>query len=135
MIGLLRVIVAGGIGILAWDAIAAAAAGALRLDYSRFAVGSCAIYAAAGALAGRAPHPLWRGPAAGAAVAAVSGIAGWRLASLIGPDAVRLGLDETHGGSAWLTRLGVLLLLGAGLGAAGAGYARWRDRRAAQPSA
>lgn len=125
---LARIIVTLGIAVLAFEAIAAAAAGEMGLRYDRFAFGSYAIFAAAGLFAGRG-GPLWWGPIAGGAVAAVSGIFGWRLAALVGPVAVRLGLNETHAGTSWLDRLGVLALVGAALGLAGAGYAHWRERR------
>lgn len=130
---LFRIIIVGGIGILAYSAVAAAASGAVGIDYTRFAFGSYAIYAAAGFVAGRW-GPLWWGPAAGAAVAAVEGIFGWRLAAAVGPDIVRLGLSERHAGSSWLALLGILMVVGALLGFIGAAYARWRRRGSSNQS-
>ena len=125
---LARVIIVCGIAILAYQAIAAAASGALGIAYTKFAFGSYAIYAAAGFTAGRY-GPLWWGAAAGAAVAAIEGFFGWRLAAVVGPDVVRLGLHESHASSSWVWRLLALALVGAGLGLVGGAYAHWRRRR------
>lgn len=128
MTPLLRVIIVGGIGILAYQAIAAAAAGALQVNYTKFAFGSYAIYAAAGYFASRRGPVLW-GVLAGAAVAAVEAVAGWRLAAVVGPDIVRLGLNDAHAGRSWLALAAVIVVVGAMLGLLGAVIALWRKRR------
>lgn len=125
MTALARVIVIGGIGILAYRAIAAAAAGAIGIDYARFVIGSYVIFAVAGYLAGRA-GPLWWGAVAGAAVAAVEALAGWRLAAAVGPESVRLVLEEARTGRSWTSLVLLVMVAGTALGLAGAALARWR---------
>lgn len=128
MTPLLRIIIVGGIGILAFEAIAASAAGALGIGYAKFAVGSYAIYAAVGYLAVRSGPVFW-GPVAGAAVAGVEAVAGWRLAAIVGPDIVRLGLDEARQGRSWIVLALVLIAVGAMLGLLGGLLSEWQKRR------
>lgn len=131
MTPLLRVIIIGGIGILAYQAIAAATAGAVQVAYTKFAFGSYAIYAAAGYFAARRGPVIW-GVLAGAAVAAIEAVAGWRLAAVVGPDIVRLGLDEAHAGRSWVSLALVIVAVGAMLGLLGGLLALWRRRSAAR---
>ena len=128
MIPLARIIVIGGIGILAYRAIAAAAAGAIGVDYARFVIGSYIIFAIVGYLAGRA-GPLWWGAAAGAAVAGVEAVAGWRLAAAVGAESVRLVLEEARTGRSWTSLVLLVMVAGAVLGVAGAAIAWWRRGR------
>jgi hypothetical protein len=128
MIPLARIIVIGGIGILAYRAIAAAAAGAIGVDYARFVVGSYIIFAIAGYLAGRA-GPLWWGAVAGAAIAGVEALAGWRLAAAVGPQSVRLVLEEARTGRSWTSLVLLVMVAGAILGVTGAAIAWWRGGR------
>jgi hypothetical protein len=130
MIALARTIVICGIGVLAYRAIAAATAGAVGVDYTRFVIGSYIIFGIAGYIAGRI-GPLWWGAAAGAAVAAVEALAGWRLASAVGPESVRLVLEEARTGRSWTTLVLLVMAAGAGLGLVGASFARWRRKRSA----
>ena len=125
---LARIIVIGGIGVLAYRAIAMSAAGAMGVEYTRFVVGSYAIFAIVGYVAGRF-GPLWWGAVAGAMVAAVEALAGWRLASAVGPESVRLVLEEARTGRSWTSLVLLVMVAGAALGLAGAAFARWRHGR------
>ena len=124
---LARIIVICGIGVLAYRAIAAAAAGAIGVPYIRFVVGSYIIFDIAGYAAGRF-GPLWWGAAAGSAVAAVEAVAGWRLAAALAPESVRIGLEEARAGRSWTSIVLLVMAAGAGLGLIGAAIARWRQR-------
>lgn len=128
---LTRVIIVCGIGVLAYRAIAAATAGAIGLDYTSFVVGSYIIFGVSGYVAGRY-GPLWWGAAAGAAVAAIEALAGWRLAAAVGPESVRLVLEEARTGRSWTSLVLLVMAAGAGLGLIGAALAR---RRRARPAA
>lgn len=125
MTALARIIVVCGIGVLAYRAIAAAAAGAIGVPYVRFLVGSYIIFSVAGYLAGRL-GPLWWGAVAGAIVAAIEAVAGWRLAAAIAPEPVRLGLEAARAGRPWSSIVIVVMAVGAALGIGGAAIARWR---------
>ena len=128
MIALARVIVVGGIGVLAYRAIAAAASGEIGVDYNRFVVGSYVIFAIAGYAAGRV-GPLWWGAAAGATVAGVEALFGWRLATAVGPESVRLILEEARAGRSWTSLVLLVMAAGGALGLAGAAFAGWHKGR------
>lgn len=122
-----RIIAIGGIGILAWQALAASTSSATGIAYSHFAIGSYVIYAFAGYTAGRF-GPLWWGLLAGGGVALIEGIAGWPVAALAGPDLVRLGLAEARQNDQLLLLVLTITAVGAVLGLIGAGVARWQKR-------
>lgn len=125
---LVRIIIIGGIGILAYRAIAASAAGALGFEYTRFIIGSYVICAITGYVAGKR-GPLWWGAVTGAAVAAVEVIAGWRLAAAVSPAAARQVIEEARAARSWTELVLLVMLVGSALGLGGAVYAWWRNGR------
>ena len=118
---LTRVVLLGGLGVVAYDVVASILARHFPLPYTRFVIGSYAIYLFTGYLAARRA-PFWHGPLAGAAVAAVDAGLGWPLSAQLGPA----GLAAVYA-SAPVPRIGWIVLIvavGTALGLVGAGLAQ-----------
>ncbi len=119
---LTRILLLGGLGVVAYDVVASMLARGFALTYGRFAIGSYAIYLLTGYLAARRA-PFWHGPLAGAAVAAVEAGLGWPLSAQLGPA----DSAAVYASAPAAARIGMVVLLaavGAALGLVGAGLAQ-----------
>lgn len=84
MKSLLPVVLAGAISVLLYDSIGAFIALSVGFDYALLAIGSCALYALFGFLAGRTSGWVY-GLAVGALLGLIDSTIGWAIAWTIGP--------------------------------------------------